>query len=559
MVWKGHGQEPAFQIPVLLDGCANLRFYDLDLSTFAPGGLYVQDQTGCRAVDCTFKNVCAAPPPGTATSGNPLNIGYGTVGDAWPHADILITGNRISGHRGEGMDVTTASSGGALQSTPTRVVISGNHVTGGATTDAAIYFELGGTASPTYLVQDAIIANNVCTGGRIATSRQNAPTDPTLLQRFVIAANIVNAPTAAGTNPAISFTGSHAVVLGNIIKAPVGIGVSSGTTTIALTGDFTNGSATVNNVAGGAGVTAGSQLGGNAGVPSGVFLKGGAGTTTWTLSGAFTGATAAGAAFNATLSAQNVTVGENQVHIVQSAGTTCNGIQAGYVRNSAIQGNQVTYDSGVLLGDGIYLTNCGWVRVRANDVEYAPQRALRSTSSNDLTIRGNSFYNPSAAGAGGNGVLLQSVTGTHNPIVDNDIVDDRPVHLMSQAIVRDNNCANLRMLDNTMLGCTNANPVDSFTGVVEFRGNLTDKTNWPAPASNVIAVGASPFTLTNTNPFTLQVFIYGGTMSAINVLRNGTWLCSMPTTGGAVLLEQNDAVAVTFTAAPTMRQMAMQR
>lgn len=74
----------------------------------------------------------------------------------------------------------------------------------------------------------------------------------------------------------------------------------------------------------------------------------------------------------------------------------------------------------------------------------------------------------------------------------------------------------------------------------------------PAPLAQpvkVITVAASPFTY--TAPFTGNVAITGGTVSAISIIRQGTTVAT-GLTAGLMTLSRADQVQVTYSALPTM-------
>ncbi len=85
-------------------------------------------------------------------------------------------------------------------------------------------------------------------------------------------------------------------------------------------------------------------------------------------------------------------------------------------------------------------------------------------------------------------------------------------------------------------------------GVVAGKGFKTT-----AGASTTISVGASPYTYTNSSTSNQQLFIQGGTVSAISFNPNGTSGISLSgLTDNILVLRPNDTVTVTYTAAPTM-------
>ncbi len=82
-------------------------------------------------------------------------------------------------------------------------------------------------------------------------------------------------------------------------------------------------------------------------------------------------------------------------------------------------------------------------------------------------------------------------------------------------------------------------------------GTLTGRSPNEAPLA--ITVGASPFTFTNTNTFRVIVYVAGGTVSSITY--NGTAVSA--STGASFELDYNDALVVTYSAAPSMYQKAI--
>jgi len=72
------------------------------------------------------------------------------------------------------------------------------------------------------------------------------------------------------------------------------------------------------------------------------------------------------------------------------------------------------------------------------------------------------------------------------------------------------------------------------------------------PASSV-PVGASPFVYANTQPFPVSVLVSGGTVTAIEVSRNGgsTWILA-GLLAGQYALQPNDQLRVTYAVAPTL-------
>jgi hypothetical protein len=109
---------------------------------------------------------------------------------------------------------------------------------------------------------------------------------------------------------------------------------------------------------------------------------------------------------------------------------------------------------------------------------------------------------------------------------------------------------------------------DKTTGTIGSNGAHLGATTLVAPT--VLTVGASPYTYTNvymgpTPPNTgvlnavfgiQQIFITGGTVSAVTVTRLGTAI-TVVATPGTVSLGYNDSVTITYSAAPTMTALQM--
>jgi hypothetical protein len=68
------------------------------------------------------------------------------------------------------------------------------------------------------------------------------------------------------------------------------------------------------------------------------------------------------------------------------------------------------------------------------------------------------------------------------------------------------------------------------------------------------AAGASPYTYTNTTGSPIAVYVSGGTVTAIDIKRNGAGVTT-GLTAGSFVLAQNDAITVTHTGAPTVTFM----
>ena len=80
---------------------------------------------------------------------------------------------------------------------------------------------------------------------------------------------------------------------------------------------------------------------------------------------------------------------------------------------------------------------------------------------------------------------------------------------------------------------------------------MTQTPNWLAPpAASSITVGPSPFTF--SNPFPGNVSVSAGTVSLIELSRDGTNFFSIGVLGGLTFLCPGDVLRVTYAIAPTM-------
>lgn len=87
----------------------------------------------------------------------------------------------------------------------------------------------------------------------------------------------------------------------------------------------------------------------------------------------------------------------------------------------------------------------------------------------------------------------------------------------------------------------------SIAGVISTTGVKTT-----AGAATTITVGASPFTYSNTSASNQQLFIQGGTVSAITFNPNGGTGIPLNEVTNVLVLRPGDTVTVTYTVAPTM-------
>lgn len=80
---------------------------------------------------------------------------------------------------------------------------------------------------------------------------------------------------------------------------------------------------------------------------------------------------------------------------------------------------------------------------------------------------------------------------------------------------------------------------------------MTPTPNWPGPpAASAITVGASPFSFMNPNPGNVNVS--GGTVSLIEISRDGLAFFTTGLLGGLFFLCPSDWIRVTYTLTPTM-------
>lgn len=91
------------------------------------------------------------------------------------------------------------------------------------------------------------------------------------------------------------------------------------------------------------------------------------------------------------------------------------------------------------------------------------------------------------------------------------------------------------------------------TGVLSISGIKTS-----ASASSSVSVGASPFTYTNSSSSNQQVFIQGGTVSAISFNPNGVSGISLSgLTDNILTMRPNDTLTITYTSAPTINTIQL--
>ena len=93
----------------------------------------------------------------------------------------------------------------------------------------------------------------------------------------------------------------------------------------------------------------------------------------------------------------------------------------------------------------------------------------------------------------------------------------------------------------------------SSTGIVSANGIKTT-----AGAATAVTVGASPYTYTNSSASNQQIFIQGGTVSAISFNPNGgTGISLSGLTDNVITMRPNDTLTITYTAAPTVNTIQL--
>ena len=93
----------------------------------------------------------------------------------------------------------------------------------------------------------------------------------------------------------------------------------------------------------------------------------------------------------------------------------------------------------------------------------------------------------------------------------------------------------------------------SSTGIVSANGIKTT-----AGAATTVTVGASPYTYTNSSASNQQIFIQGGTVSAISFNPNGgTGIALSGLTDNVITMRPNDTLTITYTAAPTVNTIQL--
>lgn len=176
---------------------------------------------------------------------------------------------------------------------------------------------------------------------------------------------------------------------------------------------------------------------------------------------------------------------------------------------------------------------------------------VRGTSTN-ITIIGNLCYNNSSLSAGDwAGIQLLAIapdtgSGNYITIIGNRCYDDRAVanRTQSYGIVIDTNANNVickdNLVTNNKLGTLLNNGVASQSVIIQDNQGYNPVGNLTPPALS------SGVGIANSFAFPVQIFISGGTVSAIYI---GATLTGL--TSGMFILQPNIAIQINYSAAPS--------
>ena len=145
-----------------------------------------------------------------------------------------------------------------------------------------------------------------------------------------------------------------------------------------------------------------------------------------------------------------------------------------------------------------------------------------------------------------------------NDIYASNLVADVKV---SNPITNNGSVVGLNYDDETLnLSSATGNPLqinlgraNTWTAVQTFPGVKTT-----AGVATTVTVGASPYTYTNSSASNQQIFVQGGTVSAISFNPNGgTGIALSGLTDNVITLRPNDTLTITYTAAPTVNTIQL--
>lgn len=110
---------------------------------------------------------------------------------------------------------------------------------------------------------------------------------------------------------------------------------------------------------------------------------------------------------------------------------------------------------------------------------------------------------------------------------------------------------NYTITGNILYGNTLGQLLDNGTGTSK---TVINNIGYNPVTQSAITVTTSPFTYTNIDGYPEVVTVIGGTVSLIQLKRGATTITLFTSTPGSVYLQQNDAVVVTYSSAPTMEK-----
>jgi len=111
-------------------------------------------------------------------------------------------------------------------------------------------------------------------------------------------------------------------------------------------------------------------------------------------------------------------------------------------------------------------------------------------------------------------------------------------------------CAHLKALQDAGL-CRVVTPSEYLDAI----GTINAMDTFSIPSTAAIAVSASPCSLANPAMQPVLFAVSGGTVSAIEMSRNGTTFFSTGQTSGVFRVEPGDVLRITYSVAPTVNQM----
>lgn len=156
--------------------------------------------------------------------------------------------------------------------------------------------------------------------------------------------------------------------------------------------------------------------------------------------------------------------------------------------------------------------------------------------------------NLTGLGGSTNGVISWSYSGSNTYLTLKPVVElgyTSNIQLEGFVVTTINNT-----LDD---GNGNAIFTTSGGGIVSVNGIKTT-----AGAATTVTVGASPYTYTNSSTSNQQIFIQGGTVSAISFNPNGgTGISLSGLTDNVITLRPGDTITITYTVAPTVNTIQL--